>query len=67
LEELYRNRGKNLSLKQEDIIEMSCITSKTIYLIETGKSNSPIEYINRTYASAWIGMEMSIDIKKFDP
>jgi transcriptional regulator with XRE-family HTH domain len=55
-------RREFLNLRQEDLAEMSGITSKTIHLIETGKGNPSIETLEKIVNI--LGMELIIQIKK---
>jgi transcriptional regulator with XRE-family HTH domain len=59
-----QNRREYLSLKQEDVAEMTGITSKTIYLIESGKGNPSIDTLTKLVDV--LGLEMSIGIKKVE-
>lgn len=59
-----QNRRNLLSIKQEDLAEMTGITSKTIYLIESGNGNPSIDTLNKILKT--LGLEISIDIKKMN-
>lgn len=59
---IIQNRRDELSIKQEDLAEMTGITSKTIYLIESGKGNPSINTLTKILAI--LGLEISIGIKK---
>jgi transcriptional regulator with XRE-family HTH domain len=59
-----QTRREYLSLKQEDVAEMTGITSKTIYLIESGKGNPSIDTLTKLVDV--LGLEMSIGIKKVE-
>ena len=61
---IIQNRRNALSIKQEDLAEMTGITSKTIYLIENGKGNPSFDTLNKLLDV--LGFEISIDIKKLD-
>ncbi len=51
-----------LNLRQEDLAEMSGITTKTIHLIETGTGNPSIETLEKLMDV--LGMELSLQVKK---
>lgn len=55
-------RREFLHLRQEDLAEMSGITSKTIHLIETGTGNPSIETLEKL--AAILGMELLLQVKK---
>jgi transcriptional regulator with XRE-family HTH domain len=55
-------RREFLNLRQEDLAEMSGITSKTIHLIETGTGNPSIETLEKLIEV--LGMELSLQVKK---
>ena len=57
-------RRNSLSLKQEDLAEMTGVTSKTIYLIESGNGNSSIDTLTKLLDT--LGLEITIDIKKIN-
>lgn len=59
---IIKKRRDFLSLKQEDLSEMTGITSKTIYLIENGKGNPSIDTLQKLMEV--LGLEIVIDIKK---
>lgn len=61
---IVQNRRSALSIKQEDLAEMTGITSKTIYLIESGNGNPSIDTLNKLLET--LGLEISIDIKKIN-
>lgn len=60
--QLIQKRRNSLSIKQEDLAEMTGITSKTIYLIESGNGNPSIDTLNKLLDT--LGLEIRIDIKK---
>ncbi len=62
--EIIQKRRDFLSIKQEDLSEMTGITSKTIYLIENGKGNPSFDTLNKLLDV--LGFEITIDIKKLD-
>ena len=55
-------RREFLSLRQEDLAEMSGITTKTIHLIEKGTGNPSIETLEKLINV--LGMELSLQVKK---
>ena len=61
---IVQNRRSALSIKQEDLAEMTGITSKTIYLIESGNGNPSIDTLNKLLET--LGLEISSDIKKIN-
>jgi y4mF family transcriptional regulator len=60
--ELIQQRRAKLSLKQEDLSEMTGVTGKTIYLIESGKGNPSLQTLQKVLSV--LGLEINIDIKK---
>jgi len=54
-------RRQNLSLKQEDLSELTGITSKTIYLIENGTGNPSLETLEKI--AAVLGLEIKMQIR----
>jgi transcriptional regulator with XRE-family HTH domain len=60
--DIIQKRRNALSLKQEDLSEMTGITSKTIYLIESGKGNPSLDTLQKLLEV--LGMDLLIDIKK---
>lgn len=61
---VIQKRRNYLSLKQEDLSEMTGITSKTIYLIENGKGNPSIDTLQKLLEV--LGLEIFTDIKKMN-
>lgn len=59
---IIQKRRESLSLKQEDLSEMTGVTSKTIYLIENGKGNPSIDTLQKLMEV--LGLEIGVDIKK---
>jgi transcriptional regulator with XRE-family HTH domain len=55
-------RREFLNLRQEDLAEMSLITSKTIHLIETGTGNPSLETLEKL--ANVLGMELTIQVRK---
>ena len=60
--DIIQKRRNALSLKQEDLSEMTGITSKTIYLIETGKGNPSLDTLQKLLEV--LGLDLFINIKK---
>lgn len=54
-------RRQDLSLKQEDLSELTGITSKTIYLIENGTGNPSLETLEKI--TGVLGLEVKIQIR----
>ncbi|MEO6358813.1 MAG: helix-turn-helix transcriptional regulator [Ferruginibacter sp.] len=61
---LIQARRNALSLKQEDLSEMTGITSKTIYLIESGKGNPSLDTLKKMLDV--LGLDIVIEIKKVE-
>lgn len=59
---IIQKRRQALSLKQEDLSEMSGITTKTIYSVENGKGNPSIDTIQKLLEI--LGLEISVEVKK---
>ncbi len=55
-------RRKFLNLRQEDLAEMSGITSRTIHLIESGTGNPSVETLEKL--ATVLGMELTLQVKK---
>lgn len=67
LQEIGRNieiRRNALNLKQEDLAEMTGVTAKTLYHVETGKGNPSLENLQRILEA--LGLELYIGLKKID-
>lgn len=61
---IIRFRREFLSLRQEDLAEMSAVTTKTIHLIESGTGNPSLETLEKL--TTVLGMEILIQVKKTD-
>jgi transcriptional regulator with XRE-family HTH domain len=59
---IVKSRRQFLSLRQEDLSEMSGIATKTIHLIESGSGNPSIETLEKL--ATVLGMELILKIKK---
>jgi len=59
-----QSRREQLVLKQEDLSEMTSISTKTIYLIENGTGNPSLSTLKKILDV--LGLEITIDIKKLD-
>jgi DNA-binding XRE family transcriptional regulator len=59
---IIQNRRNILAIRQEDLAEMAGITSKTIYLIESGNGNPSLDTLNKLLEI--LGLEISVDVKK---
>ncbi len=55
-------RREFLHLRQEDLAEMSGITSRTIHLIESGTGNPSMETLEKL--ATVLGMELVLQVKK---
>jgi transcriptional regulator with XRE-family HTH domain len=54
-------RREFLNLRQEDLAEMSGVTSKTIHLVESGTGNPSVETLEKMVTV--LGMELLIQVK----
>lgn len=59
-----RFRREFLNLRQEDLAEMSGVTSRTIHHIESGTGNPSVETLNKL--ATVLGMELLLLVKKAD-
>jgi transcriptional regulator with XRE-family HTH domain len=59
-----RFRREFLNLRQEDLAEMSGITSRTIHLIESGTGNPSVETLEKL--AIVLGMELLLQVKKLN-
>lgn len=57
-------RREFLNLRQEDLAEMSGITSRTIHLIESGTGNPSVATLEKL--ATVLGMELLLQVKKSD-
>lgn len=55
-------RREFLNLRQEDLAEMSGVTSRTIHLIETGTGNPSVATLQKL--ATVLGMELQLQVKK---
>lgn len=55
-------RREFLKLRQEDLAEMSGVTSRTIHLIETGTGNPSVATLQKLVTV--LGMELQLQVKK---
>jgi transcriptional regulator with XRE-family HTH domain len=55
-------RREFLSLRQDDLAEMSGITSRTIHIIESGTGNPSLETLEKLVTV--LGMELILQVKK---
>lgn len=55
-------RREFFNLRQEDLAEMSGITSRTIHLIESGTGNPSVETLEKL--ATVLGMELLLQVKK---
>ena len=62
--DIIQKRRNFLSLKQEDLAEITGITSKTIYLIESGNGNPSFDTLYKLLET--LGLEITVDIKKMN-
>jgi transcriptional regulator with XRE-family HTH domain len=59
-----RQRREFLSLRQEDLAEMSQVTIKTIQLIENGKGNPSLKTLEKL--TAILGMTIDLRVKQLN-
>lgn len=57
-----KSRREFLNLRQEDLAEMSGVTSRTIHLVESGTGNPSIETL--TKLATVLGLELIIQVRK---
>ena len=60
--ELIRIRREFLALRQEDLEEMSGITSRTIHIVENGLGNPSLKTLEKL--AMVLGMELTLQVKK---
>jgi len=58
---IVQDRRVALEIKQEDLAELSGITTKTIYMLEHGKGNPSFNTI--TQILAVLGVDISVQLK----
>lgn len=59
---LVAQRRAYVNLNQQDLAEMARITTKTIYMIETGKGNPSINTLQQI--AHVLGLEIKLSIKE---
>ena len=59
---LIQFRRSFLSINQEDLAELTGITTKTIYLVENGTGNPAISTLEKILDV--LGLELSVQVKK---
>ena len=59
---LIQFRRSFLSMNQEDLAELTGITTKTIYLVENGTGNPAISTLEKILDV--LGLELSVQVKK---
>ena len=59
---LIQLRRSSLSMNQEDLAELTGITTKTIYLVENGTGNPAISTLEKILNV--LGLELSVQVKK---
>jgi len=59
---LIQERRSSLQIKQEDLAELSGITAKTIYMLESGKGNP--SYYTLEQILHVLGLEITVQLKK---
>jgi transcriptional regulator with XRE-family HTH domain len=61
---IVQRRRIELALNQQDLAEMSDVTIKTLYAIESNKGNPTIEVLQRVLDV--LGLEIKIQIKSME-
>jgi transcriptional regulator with XRE-family HTH domain len=61
---IVQRRRIELALNQQDLAEMSDVTIKTLYAIESNKGNPTIEVLRRVLDV--LGLEIKIQIKSME-
>ncbi len=62
--DIIQMRRSVLSLNQEDLAEMAGISSKTIYLLEQGKSNASLDTLQKIFEI--LGLKISVHVKSVE-
>ncbi|MGN6435841.1 MAG: helix-turn-helix transcriptional regulator [Agriterribacter sp.] len=57
-----RERRELLNLRQEDLAEMSGLTTRTINIVEKGKGNPAIQTLEKL--ALVLGLEILVQVKK---
>ncbi len=60
--ELFKTRREFLQLNQEDLAEMSGITTRTINIVENGKGNPSLQTLEKL--AVVLGLEIVAQVKK---
>lgn len=60
--DLFKTRREFLQLKQEDLAEMSGVTTRTINIVERGKGNPSIRTLEKL--AVILGLEIVAQVKK---
>lgn len=60
--QLMRERRELLNLRQEDLAEMSGLTTRTINIVEKGKGNPAIQTLEKL--ALVLGLEILVQVKK---
>lgn len=61
---MIQRRRLAQTLTQQDLSEMSGVTSRTIYLIESGGGNFSFDVLQKI--AEVLGLEITLDVKKVD-
>lgn len=59
---LFKTRREFLDLKQEDLAEMSGITTRTINIVESGTGNPSVKTLEKV--ALVLGLEILVQVKK---
>lgn len=62
--ELFKTRREFLNLKQEDLAEMSGITTRTIHIVEGGAGNPSVKTLEKL--ALVLGLEIIVHVKKIN-
>lgn len=60
--QLFKERREILNLRQEDLAEMSGLTTRTINIVEKGKGNPAIQTLEKL--ALVLGLEILVQVKK---
>ncbi len=61
---IIHNRRRQLRMKQQTLAELTGASAKTIYMIERGRGNPSLEYLQNICIT--LGLEISVQVKKVE-
>ena len=61
---IIHNRRRQLKIKQQTLAELTGASTKTIYMIERGRGNPSLEYLQSICIT--LGLEISVQVKKVE-